>query len=112
SPERYKRNIVDVKRTEFDQRYINNPNIQLFLNHVFRQIDIYDESLYMLDKQLLSPIAKAGKVYYRYYITDTIEVDDQQYIQLTFEPRNSSDLLFKENLSVAEDNNYAVKSAT
>ena len=111
SPERYKRNIVDVKRTEFDQRYINNPNIQLFLNHVFRQIDIYDESLYMLDKQLLSPIAKAGKVYYRYYITDTIEVDDQQYIQLTFEPRNSSDLLFKGNLSVAVDNNYAVKSA-
>ncbi|MGG5902204.1 DUF5686 family protein [Sphingobacterium daejeonense] len=111
NPSKFKRIITAQKKTEFDKRYINNPNIQEFLNFMFQQVDVYDESIYILNKQFLSPIADNGKVFYKYYITDTIFNDEGYFIQLRFEPRNKTDLLFKGVLQVSMDGSYAVKQA-
>lgn len=110
-PSRYKKIISAHKKTEFDQRYINNPNIQVFLNYLFRPVDIYDESLFLVNKLFLSPIANNGKLYYKYYITDTVVHDGLSYVQLAFEPRNSTDLLFRGLLEVSLDGRYAVRLA-
>ena len=110
-PSKFKKVITAQRKTEFDKRYINNPNIQSFLNYMFQQVDVYDESIYILNKQFLSPIADNGKVFYKYYITDTIFNDEGYFIQLKFEPRNSTDLLFKGVLQISMDGSYAVKQA-
>jgi len=111
NPSKFKKEIYSQKKTEFDQRYVNNPNIQQFMNYMFQQVDVYDESIYLLNKQFLSPIADNGKLFYRYYIVDTIFNDEGYFIQLDFEPRNETDLLFKGSLQVSMDGSYAVKKA-
>ncbi|WP_182499725.1 DUF5686 family protein [Sphingobacterium cellulitidis] len=110
-PSKFKKIITSQKKTEFDKRYINNPNIQEFLNYMFQQVDVYDESIYILNKQFLSPIADNGKLFYKYYITDTIFNSEGYFIQLKFEPRNNTDLLFTGVLQVSMDGTYAVKKA-
>ncbi len=111
NPSKYKKLVYSQKQTEFDKRYINNHNIQSYLNYVFQPIDVYDESIFILNKQFLSPIADNGKVFYKYYILDTIFNKEGYFIQLAFEPRNATDLLFKGKLQVSMDGSYAVKKA-
>lgn len=111
NPAKFKKVIHTHQKTELDQRYINNPNIQAFMNYIFQQIDVYDESIFLLNRQFLSPIADNGKLFYRYYITDTIFNDEGYFIRLNFEPRNQTDLLFSGDLEISMDGTYAVKRA-
>src|SRR5690606_36930534 len=59
-----------------------------------------------------SPIADNGKLYYKYYIQDTLLVEGLPYIQLYFTPRNKTDLLLQGNLQISMDGSYAVKKAS
>ncbi len=111
NPSKFKKQIYSQKKTEFDQRYINNPNIQEFMNYMFQQVDVYDESIYLLNKQFLSPIADNGKLFYKYYVVDTIFNKEGYFIKLAFEPRNTQDLLFSGTLEISMDGSYAVKQA-
>lgn len=111
NPARTKKIINAQSKTEFDPRYVNNPNISSYLNYLFQPVDIYDESIFFINKLFLSPIADNAKIFYKYYITDTIRTDRELFIRLRFEPRNTNDLLFKGNLIISLDNRYAVKQA-
>lgn len=111
APSRFKKLIHQQQKTEFNPRYVNNPNIQSYLNFMFQPVDIYDESIFMMNKLVLSPIADNGKIYYRYYIADTITNEHGRFIKLDFEPRNKEDLLFNGSLMVSMDGSYAVKEA-
>ncbi|GGH30937.1 membrane protein [Sphingobacterium alkalisoli] len=111
NPSRQKKIIRAQEKTEFDTRYINNPNMQSYMNYLFQPVDIYDESIFFLNKLFLSPIADNGKIYYKYYILDTVRTAKEPYVRLAFEPRNSTDLLLRGELQVSLDGRYAVKQA-
>lgn len=111
NPSKFKKVIRSQQKTELDQRYINNPNIQAFMNYIFQQVDVYDENIFLLNRQFLSPIADNGKIFYRYYITDTVFNQEGYFIRLSFEPRNQTDLLFHGDLEISMDGSYAVKRA-
>lgn len=109
-PSKFKKIVDHQVKTEFDSRYVNNPNIQSYINYLFQPVDVYDESIFVLNKLILSPIADNGKIYYKYYITDTIAEGDHRYIKLRFVPRNAKDLLFFGDIMVSMDGRYAVRS--
>ncbi|ERJ61422.1 hypothetical protein M472_21945 [Sphingobacterium paucimobilis HER1398] len=109
-PSRTKRIIRNQHKTEFDSRYVNNPNISSYLNYLFQPVDIYDESIFFLNKLFLSPIADNAKMYYKYFVVDTLKTERDVFVRLRFEPRNSSDLLFHGQLVISMDGRYAVKN--
>ena len=111
NPARTKKIIKAEEKTEFDSRYVNNPNIESFMGYIFQPLDIYEESIFFIDKQFLSPIAQNAKLYYKYYVRDTIRTGRDSYVRLQFEPRNPTDLLFKGDLAISMDGRYAVKFA-
>ena len=111
SPSKKKQIIKVQHKTEFDPRYVNNPNIESYMNYLLQPVDIYDESIFFINKLILSPIADRAKLYYKYYISDTIRTDKEFFIRLKFEPFNMVDVLFKGELIVSMDGRYAVKSA-
>jgi hypothetical protein len=110
SPSKTKKIIKAEQKTTFDPRYINNANIESFMDYMFQPIDIYEESIYFINKQFLSPIASNAKTYYKYYVKDTIRTERDFFVRLEFEPRNPTDLLFKGELSISMDGRYAVKN--
>lgn len=111
NPARTKKIIRAQNKTEFDPRYVNNPNVSSYLNYLFQPVDIYDESIFFINKLFLSPIADNAKLYYKYFVVDTLRVGPDFFVRLRFEPRNSNDLLFHGQLMVSMDGSYAVKNA-
>lgn len=110
-PSREKKIIIAEERTEFDPRYVNNHNIEAYLNYILQPVDVYDESIYFVNKLFLSPIADNAKTYYKYYIADTIRNGDNFNIRIKFEPFNKQDLLFTGELIISMDGQYAVERA-
>lgn len=110
-PKAFKKRVKSIKQTNFDQRYVNNHNIQSYLSYLFQDVEIYDENIFLINKLFLSPIAGNAPVFYKYYITDTIQTDEGRCIQLQFEPRNKTDLLLSGSLQITMDGRFAVRRA-
>lgn len=111
-PSRTKKIIVAEEKTIYDPRYINNHNIESYLNYILQPVDVYDESIYFLNKLFLSPIADNAKLYYKFYIADTIRNEKGFNIRIKFEPFNNADLLFNGELIISMDGRYAVEHAS
>lgn len=111
-PKAFKKRVKSIKQTDFDNRYVNNHNIQSYLSYLFQEIEIYDENIFLINKLFLSPIANNAPVFYKYYIADTINTDEGRLIEVNFEPRNKTDLLLSGKLRVTTDGRFAVQQAT
>ncbi len=110
-PEKNKTIPKGRKRVEFDERFINNESISTYLKHLYQDVDIYENNIYVLTNSFLSPIADMAPTFYKYYITDTVSADGIRLVELSFFPRNKNDLLFQGKLYVTLDGNYGVQKA-
>lgn len=110
-PKAFKKRVKSVKQTDFDPRYVNNHNIQSYLSYLFQDIEIYDENIFLIDKLFLSPIANNAPVFYKYYLTDTVQNNEGRFIEVSFEPRNKTDLLLSGRLHISMDDRFAVRLA-
>lgn len=111
-PHRTKKIIIAEQKTVFDPRYINNNNIESYLGTIMQAVDVYDESIYFLNKLFLSPIANNAKLYYKYQVVDTVWNGHDFSIRLRFEPFNKQDLLFSGDMLISMDGRYAVEHAS
>ncbi|OOQ59923.1 DUF5686 and carboxypeptidase-like regulatory domain-containing protein [Mucilaginibacter pedocola] len=91
---------------------VDNEGLGQYFQHLYPKVDIYANSSYLLGRQFLSPIADAAPSYYKFFITDTITLaNNQKLIQLSFTPRNTNDILFEGDIYITLDGNYAVQKA-
>jgi hypothetical protein len=112
NPEAKKAIILADKHVNFKSDIVDNNGLSVYLNRMYADINIYDNDLLIATTEFLSPIANSGPTFYKYFITDTIKTVQPQLIELSFFPRNSTDLLFTGKMYVTNDKNYAVKSVT
>lgn len=99
------------KKTELDQRYVNNQNIETYFKFIHNDVDIYENNILIVNKPFLSPTSEAAPLFYKFFITDTIRTAEGQFVELTFVPRNEEDRLFSGKLQVTLDGNYAIRRA-
>lgn len=110
-PEKKKVIVQGTKRINFDERYINNESITTYLKHLYQDVDLYENNVYVVTNSFLSPIADMAPTFYKFYITDTVSADGIKLVELSFFPRNKNDLLFQGKLYVTLDGNYGVQKA-
>lgn len=80
------------------------------LTDVFADINIYDNDIRLLQTRFVSPISSTSAIsFYKFYIMDTVYVNRDRCIHLTFVPRNSQDFGFTGHLYVLNDSSYAVR---
>ncbi|SKB93743.1 DUF5686 and carboxypeptidase-like regulatory domain-containing protein [Dyadobacter psychrophilus] len=60
----------------------------------FQQYNFYNNWLNILDKDFVSPIADSWKVYYEYYLSDSVKNGEKYDYQIDFEPKHEQDLAF------------------
>lgn len=111
SPRKYKQYVLADKRAEFDSKFIDNEGLNEYFNRLYENINIYDNNISLATNLLLSPIANTSPTFYKFFITDTIKTQDPWLVELSFVPRNSTDLLFTGRLYITLDGNYAVQQA-
>ncbi|MBQ0073778.1 MAG: carboxypeptidase-like regulatory domain-containing protein [Prevotella sp.] len=78
---------------------------------VFTEVDIYDNRVKLLKLPFVSPIGDDAISCYRYYIVDTVKVDRDSCIHLTFLPNNQQDIAFRGDLWIINDSSLHVKKA-
>ena len=83
--------------------------LNTFLKEVFTDIDIYNDYVSLLQYPFVSPIGKTAVSFYRYYIEDTVYVDNDLCYHLQFIPNNQQDFGFRGELYVLADSSLHVK---
>lgn len=80
------------------------------LKQVFSDVNVYDNTIYLLDRPFTSPTSKSGALtFYQYYLMDTLQIGTDSCIQVAFVPRNPRDFGFSGNLFVVKDSTYSIK---
>jgi hypothetical protein len=78
------------------------------IDALYQDIDVYDESLDLLDQQFVSPFSKKGDNFYRYYIIDTTTINDKEAINLAFIPAVKGNFGFTGNIYISNDGKFTV----
>jgi len=104
-----KKAVVKAKQEVSFDDYIDNQGLSTYLNHLYQDIDIYDNNISLLTNQFLSPIADMAPTFYKFYIMDTVKTNDPPLVEMMFVPRNKSDFMFQGKMYVTLDSNYAVQ---
>jgi len=112
NPDRSKKIVISHNQTELNPRFFNNDNWQTRFQTILRDVDLYDNTIQITNKGVLSPIAAGATAFYRYKIQDTVKIEGKDYIELHFEGKSAIDLLFYGDLLISDDTRYAVHSAT
>jgi hypothetical protein len=111
SPYVKKQMIQANRQVKYDEKFIDNEGLKAYFNRMYMDIEIYDNNIPLLGNQLLSPIADGAPSFYKFFITDTIKDVSPQLIELSFTPRNTTDMLFEGKIYITMDGNYAVQKA-
>ncbi len=67
-----------------------------------------DNWIKILDKNFVSPIAKGGSFYYKYYLKDTVVIDGSYCYEIRVKPKRKQDLAFNGTIWI-NDTSFALK---
>jgi len=104
-----KKEINKANKMVSFEGYVDNQGITAYLKYFYQDINIYDNNIIFLSNQFLSPLAPTAPVFYKFFILDTVKIDNQPCVHMVFAPRNKTDLLFQGYLDILLDSSYAVK---
>lgn len=92
--------ITGLRRKGLDD-ISNQEAIQTVLEDFFREINLYDNDITLLTNRFVSPLSKIGPDFYKYYLSDTIIVNNDSCAIVSFVPRNNATFGFVGRLTVA-----------
>jgi len=110
NPEKTKKIIEGEKKVNI-VNFVDEEGVNSYLNRMYAEVDIYSNNIFLMTNQFLSPISDGAPSFYKFFITDTIEVDHKKMVELSFTPRNGNDMLFEGLIIITLDGRYAVQKA-
>ena len=107
---RTERNVIfGQKSTGINDLFQTGDILNTVLKDVFCDVNIYDDQIRLLQHPFTSPIGKGAIGFYRFYIEDTLYVENDKCIQLHFMPNNQQDFGFRGDIYILADSSYQVK---
>ncbi|HEU0226531.1 MAG TPA: DUF5686 family protein [Arachidicoccus soli] len=107
-PAKSKKIIIGKNRVNFGE-YFDTRGIGKYLASLYQDVNIYENNIPLFGNQFLSPIANSAPAFYQFFIIDTVEINGDRLVHMSFFPRNAENMLFKGNLYVTLDGHYAVE---
>jgi hypothetical protein len=109
SPKETKKIVIGYNQQGVDKN-MDNAGFSTFTDEVFKDINIRDNQINMFLLGFVGPLNNNSSVnFYKWYIRDTVNIDQKQYIQLGFLPFNTRDVGFSGEIFVRADSTYAIK---
>ncbi|QHI36151.1 TonB-dependent receptor SusC [Kordia antarctica] len=71
---------------------------------VFKEINIYENDIAILNKNFVSPISTEGFGTYDYVLSDSTTVENKKYYTIYFFPRQDGDFAFQGSMTIADEN--------
>jgi len=104
-----KREFLDAQRVVGLEEYIDQDGVTSMNKSMYTDIDIYENDIFFMTNQFVSPTSVIAPVFYKFFIIDTVIIDNQRCINLGFIPRNKISMGFAGNLYITNDTLYAIK---
>lgn len=102
SPSRDKTLVRGFRSVGIDDQ-LNQENIQIMLDDVLREVDIFGNDITLMQNRFVSPLAAIGADYYKYFMGDTVTVEGKRIAELIFVPHNPESFSFNGSLYVDID---------
>ncbi|OFY21317.1 MAG: hypothetical protein A2X02_05210 [Bacteroidetes bacterium GWF2_29_10] len=87
---------------------VDNESISQFLGQMYQKVNVYDNYIELFQKNFVSPVANFGTMFYKYYLIDTVVIDNKSCFQIMFTPKRKQELTFTGTVWI-HDTTYAVK---
>lgn len=84
------REIVTGIQSSGVDEIADQASMRTFLEDVLREIDLYDKDVNILQNRFVSPLSPLAADFYKFFITDSLEIDGDKCIALSFYPHNKS----------------------
>lgn len=110
NPEKKRTIVLGQKSVNFGS-FIDQDGLGQYIKHIYADVDIYNNNIFLITNNFLSPISGSAPTFYKFFITDTVMVNNNKLIELSFTPRNTTDLLFEGKIYITQDGNFAVQKA-
>ncbi len=106
--------IIKAKRMQgIDDVMDNEGTITANLDEIFKPVNVFDNNIPILLNRFVSPLSSILAIdYYKYYISDTVNFDNEKCTDLAFVPVNSESYGFTGHLFITQDGHYAVKKVS
>lgn len=102
--------ILKAERNEGINTMIQTGDIlTAALKDFFTDVNIYDDQIRLLQHPFTSPIGKDAIRFYRFYIQDTMKIETDSVIHLSFVPNNQMDFGFRGDIYIVKDSSYQVR---
>ena len=103
------KHLVKASKTAGVDEVFSRDGVQQFLGEVFKEIDIFQNNIPLFLQRFVSPLSKIGPSFYKYYLLDTLDIDNNRYIDLGFVPRSSESFGFTGHMLVRMDSTYFIR---
>lgn len=94
--------VVEGTRAVGIDDFIDPASMRIFLEDIMREIDLYGNDINILQNRFVSPLSRIAPDFYKFYLTDTVQVDDERCIVLSFYPHNHAAFGFIGHVYVPE----------
>lgn len=101
-PKAQKEYVSGIKRAGIDD-ITSQESLQVFIDDVLREIDIYKNDITILGNKFVSPLSNIATNFYKFYLTDTLLIDGDSCIELSFAPHNPQTFSFIGRLYVLKN---------
>lgn len=101
-PYRMKDVVKGFRSAGIDQTF-DQENIQIMLEDVFRDIDIFGNDIIVMQNRFVSPLSRIAADYYKFFLGDTVVNDGKRFVELIFVPHNPQSFSFNGSLYVDID---------
>lgn len=101
SPRAEKEHVDGIRSAGVDEM-VDAASMRTFMEDVMREIDLYDNDITLLQNRFVSPLGRIAPDFYRFYLTDTVEIAGERCIVLSFYPRNKASFGFNGHIYVPE----------
>lgn len=90
-------------------KLLDREGLSAQLDQILTPIDIYDGDIEIMLNHFVGPLSNLAIGFYKYYILDTVEVDGERCVQLSFVPVNKESYGFVGDVFVTCDSTFAVR---
>ncbi len=105
--------IVDGLSSHGLDEAFNQENVRKVVEDIVREIDIYSNDIILLQNRFVSPLSQISADYYKFEITDTVDMNGVKCVELTFSPHTPESMGFNGKLYIGvKDSVKYVRRAT
>lgn len=86
SPAKTRETVLGLRQIGLDEMTANKDATREALEDAFRELDIYNNDITLLQNRFVSPLSSIAPDFYKFYLSDTVVVDGDSCVVLSFVP--------------------------